>query len=838
MNEPRSRVLSTYRLQLHAGFTFDDAREALPYLAGLGVSHLYLSPITQAAPGSTHGYDVTDPTQLNTELGGTEAYERLIAEQRAHGLGQIVDIVPNHMGIGPNSGNSYWEDVLRHGPDSPYAAVFDVEWDTPPRGRVVLPILGATLDDVIAHGDIEVDRDADALVLYGNPLPLRPGSLEEWGDGTDLRDLVALQHYRLEYWRAGQERVDYRRFFAIDDLIGVRAEDPEVFDLLHRLPLALVERGAVDGLRIDHVDGLRDPAAYLAKLQARLDEAGHPGAYTVVEKILEADEPLPDWACDGTTGYDAMNEFTRVLVAASAVESFEAIDRNATGRETSYEEVAAEGRAHVVRDLLGGQFARQAHRLFEASRPPGVSEPEFTDALLDLLAHVEVYRTYHRLDELDPRALAVIGEAADALLRRSPEATPSPAIEAARRVLATPPDGEAREVVLSLQQLMPAVQAKGIEDRALFRFRRLLALNEVGGDPAAFGESVEEFHQRMADRAASWPRRMLATATHDHKLGEDVRARLAALSEVPELWGETVARAFAVFDRLQAESTDVASVHPSDLYLLLQAIVGASPEGMTQGRSDDDAFADRLVAYVVKALREADERTSWVGGDEGYEARVASLARRALDDDGLREALAPVMRLVVPAGAINGLAQTLLKLAGPGVPDTYQGNELWDLSLVDPDNRRAVDFDLRRRLLAEVDNVGPGELLDAWRDARIKLRLTSAVLRTRREHHALFLDGSYEPLTAVGARAEHVLSYARTSGDDIAVAVAPRFTSALNAPDGRFWAPDWAMTALDLTQYEVDGWREVVTGRSIAGSSLEEILGPFPVALLLGRRVR
>lgn len=833
MNEASRRVLSTYRLQLHAGFDFDAAAGVLPYLAALGVSHVYLSPVTAAAAGSAHGYDVIDPTVLNLELGGAEAYERLVAEQRRLGLGQLLDVVPNHMGIAPGSDNRYWEDVLRLGPDSAYAGLFDVEWDTPPRGRVVLPILGAELDDVIAHGDLEVDRrDEGWLLLYGNRLPLRPGSLEDW-QGDDPRDLLALQHYRLEYWRAGQETLDYRRFFAIDDLIGVRAEDPEVFGLVHRLPLELVARGDVDGLRIDHVDGLRDPAAYLEHLRARLSEVGRPGTYVVVEKILEADEPLPDWACAGTTGYDAMNELSRVLLSPAHVERFDALERRVTGREEPYEVVAAEGRAHVVRELLGGQFARLATRLWEAARPPGVAGSDFAEALLTLLAHIEPYRTYHRGDALDPLAATVVGRAADEVTGGSTDVAP-PAIEAARRLLAAPPEGAAREAVLSLQQIQPAVQAKGIEDRVLFRFRRLMALNEVGGDPALFGEDVEAFHRRMRDRAERWPHRMLATATHDHKLGEDVRARLTVLSEAPDLWEHSVDAGLAALDALQG--TTGPRVHPADAYLLLQLLAGAMPSGLRQGREGDDAFEGRLSAYLVKALREAGERTAWIGGDEAYEEAMTSLAMRALTDDDVRNALGPLMRVIVPAGAVNGLAQAVLKLAAPGVPDTYQGNELWDLSLVDPDNRRAVDFRLRQRLLGSIEGASPESLVRSWRDGGIKLAVTARLLHARREHPALFALGAYEPIAVQGARADHVVAYARKHGDEVAVVAVPRWPATLTGRAEELWQPDWGDTRLDLGGTDVREWTDVVGGRRIDTESLDAILGTLPVAVLLAER--
>lgn len=848
MNEgDRPRVLSTYRLQLHAGFTFEDVRRVLPYLNALGVSHVYLSPIATATPGSTHGYDVIDPTQLNPELGGDEGYERLVEEQRRVGLGQVVDIVPNHMGIAPGSGNSYWEDVLRRGPDSEYAAVFDVEWDAPPRGRVILPILGAELDEVIADGQIEVDRSGEgALLVYGNRLPLRPGSLEAWEESEGLAALAAQQYYRLEYWRAGKERLDYRRFFAIDDLIGIRTDDPAVFDLVHRLPLDLVRRGVVDGLRVDHIDGIRDPEAYLAHLREQLTEAERPDAYLVVEKILEADEPLPDWSCEGTTGYEAMNEFTRVLLSPEHLDRFDALDRRVSQREETYEEIATEGRTHVVRELLGGQFARLTRRLYEALQPPDVTPEAFEEAVLALLAHLEPYRTYHRPESLDPGARSVVEHAA----ARAGEG--GAALDAARETLASPSEGSVREVVLSLQQIMPAIQAKGIEDRTLFRFRRLMGLNEVGGDPDTFGESVETFHERMRDASDAWPRRMLTTATHDHKLGEDVRARLAALAEMPEVWERTVEDALAAFERLQGARPDARRVHPADQYLLLQMLVGALPEGMLQGRESDDDFAGRVVEYMRKALREAAERTDWIGGDEAYEEAVADLARDAVGDAALREALRPLLATLAPAGAVNSLAQLVLKMGAPGVPDTYQGNEFWDFTLVDPDNRRAVDFELRRehleRMSAAFEEGTEGDaaraalapqLVEAWRDGRIKLYALAQSLRIRSAYPGVFLGGSYEPVTVSGPRARNVVAFLRRSRppeDRVALIVAPRFPVELAREPHRLWSPDWQETRLELPDdLSESSWHDAYTGGVLPRSvrSVSTILAAFPVALLV-----
>jgi len=843
----RRPVLSTYRLQLHVGFTFEDVRRVLPYLSTLGVSHVYLSPIATATPGSTHGYDVIDPTRLNPELGGDEGYARLVEEQRSAGLGQVVDIVPNHMGIAPGSGNAYWEDVLRHGPDSEYAAVFDVEWDAPPRGRVILPILGSDLDEVIAEGQIEVDRGGEgALLLYGNRLPLRPGSLDAWDEAQGLRPLIEQQHYRLEYWRSGKERLDYRRFFAIDELIGVRSDDPGVFDLVHRLPLDLVRRGAVDGLRVDHVDGIRDPEAYLAHLRERLTDAGRSDAYLVVEKILEADELLPDWSCDGTTGYEAMNEFTRVLLSPEHLDRFDALDRRVSQRTETYEEIATEGRTHVVHELLGGQFARLARRLYDAVQRSDITREAFEDAFLAVLAHLEPYRTYHRAESLDPNARAVVEHAA------AQAGTGGAALEAAREALASPPEGAVREVVLSLQQIMPAIQAKGIEDRTLFRFRRLIALNEVGGDPDTFGESVKTFHERMHSASEAWPRRMLTTATHDHKLGEDVRARLTALAEMPDLWERTVEDALAAFAHLQATRSGAHSVHPADQYLLLQILVGASPEGMLQGREGDDDLAGRLAEYMRKALREAAKRSDWVDGDEAYEEAVADLVRDAVGDPNVREAIRPLLATLAPAGAVNSLAQLALKLGAPGVPDTYQGNEFWDFTLVDPDNRRAVDFDLRREHLERMSEVlvegtegdaaraalAP-QLVEAWRDGRIKHYALAQSLRIRNQYPDVFLRGSYEPVEVSGPRARNVVAYLRRSeapDGPIALVVTPRFPMELAREPHRLWSPDWQETRLELPEDLAESaWRDAYTGGVLPRSarSLNMILAAFPIALLV-----
>ncbi|MEX1021999.1 MAG: malto-oligosyltrehalose synthase [Dehalococcoidia bacterium] len=847
---PRRRVASTYRLQLHRGFTFDDARALLPYLVSLGVTHLYLSPITIAAPGSTHGYDVVDPTRLDPEFGGEEGYARLVQEQQRLGLGQVVDIVPNHMGVASGSGNAYWEDVLRHGPASEHARIFDIDWtpdDPALHGRVLLPLLGDELDAVLARGELTVERVGDEgwLRYYDHRLPLRPGSLDAWDEAEGIAALVETQHYRLGYWRTAKRALNYRRFFAVDDLAGVHAEDPAVFDLTHGMMLRLVRSGAIDGLRVDHPDGLRDPEAYLARLRA-----GGPDAYVVVEKILAAGEPLPEtWDCDGTTGYDFMAEVPRVLTASEHEARFTSIyDAAIAGAPSKGERIAAACRADVLRGDLGGQFERIARRLHAAVAPP-IEEAAFVEATLALLAHIEVYRTYHRADALDPRAAEVVRVALDGA-RASGAASPG-AIDVVAGLLAAPPAGAAREAVLSLQQIMPAVQAKGLEDRAFYRDRRLLALNEVGGDPSTFGEPVEVFHARIAEAARRWPQRMLATATHDHKRGEDLRARLAALSEFPDEWAATVERTFAALDALQAGAP--RRVEADDLYLFVQTLVGCHPVGMTGGREGDADLAGRLRDYMLKALREAGERTDWVDGDEQYERAVEDLVARALDDPAFDAAIEEIVGLVAPAGAVNSLAQALLKAAAPGVPDTYQGNELWDFTLVDPDNRRAVDFALRERIvegLAPALDDGLGgdatrrdlapALLARWRDGALKTYVLARALRVRRARSALFLDGSYEPLAVEGERAAHVIAFMRRSPDgDAALAVTPRLPRAVMEDGAALWSPRWGDTALGLPLGAPAGagvrWRDAFTGAAVEGDvlRLSDLLGTFPVALLL-----
>ncbi len=851
MVKQRGPVVNTYRLQLHPGFTFSDAADLAPYLADLGVTHLYLSPITMAAPGSTHGYDVIDPTRLNPELGGDEGFDRLVEAAHSADLGLIVDIVPNHMGIAPQAGNERWRDVLRNGTDSPHANIFDIDWSATEdgRARVVLPVLGDSVEAVVVRDEVTVDEASGDLVYFDSRFPLAPESLEWWRglatrDRTALRELMDRQHYRLDYWRTGKRLTNYRRFFEVDDLIGVRVEDYEVHAVMHERVMALAQAGTIDGLRVDHPDGLRDPEEYLRRLQAEAPE----GAYVVVEKILSEDEPLPpDWEAHGTTGYEVMNDFTRVLVDPRTEDAFTSTYAALTGESATFEEIADGCLEDVLNGSLSEQYLRLGRQLHEAVGE-GVEQDEFLEAFTRLLARFPVYRTYHAANRLDPRAVEVVGIA----LLRAGVGRPLAALDVVADALAAPPEGAAREVVIRLQQIMPAIQAKGLEDRAFYRYRRLLALNEVGGDPGAFGAPVEAFHERLTEGARHWPRRMLTTATHDHKRGEDARARLAALSEFPTKWHGAASEAIEALRSLEG----AVQAHASDLYLVLQTALATLPLGMSSTRSDPDP-ASRVAEYIVKALREAGERTAWLDPDEAYEEALAALTREAFGSRGsaVLDALAGLAEEVARQGAINGMAQLVLKLGAPGVVDTYQGNELWDLSLVDPDNRRPPDYTASRRILDSfADVLIEGDagnedrrslsrtVLAGWRDGRIKMLVLALGLRARRQHPDVFLDGAYQPIEVGGQQAAHVIAFARESPRATAIVVVPRLSRGLNAASGdTLWEPSWVDTELRLspapgeTRTGAD-WTNVLTGERHPVASdipVHGLLGTFPVAILL-----
>ena len=778
--------VSTYRLQIREAFDLHAAAEVTDYLRDLGVDWAYLSPLLKATPGSDHGYDVVDPTQVDPTRGGPEGLARFAEAARAAGLGILIDIVPNHMGISQPAENPWWWDVLRNGRQSAYADAFDIDWEYG-GGRVRVPILGAELDDVLAAGDLVVDADAGLVRYFDHALPLAPASL----DGIDPADVAAVlerQHWELMFWRREAAELNYRRFFAVTTLAGLRVELPQVFDLAHAEILRWVREGLVDGLRIDHPDGLADPGAYLDMLAAAAGRIP-----VLVEKILEHaatehPEALPGWwATTGTTGYDAMAEVDRVLIDPAGEARLDTLDA-ALRAETGV--AALTGYADLMHDtkrMIADTIQQsEIQRLVRVLRGmPGeridATDAELADTLAELLTNFPVYRSYLPAgrEHLD----AAFAETA----RRRPE------LADLAQLLVERVAESGTELARRFMQTTGPVMAKGVEDTAFYRMTRLGTLTEVGGDPSVFSLDVDGFHTAQARRLAQWPHAMTSLSTHDTKRGEDVRARLSVLAEMPERWAE-------VLERLRA----VASTgHGPFDSLLWQAIVGSWP-----------ASPERLHAYAEKAAREAAERTGWWDPDAAFEERMHAVvdaafgAARPLVEDFVAEVSAP--------GWSNSLTAKLVQLTAPGAPDVYQGSELWETSLVDPDNRRAVDFSVRRALLGRIDG---GWMPPVDETGAAKLLVVSRALRLRRDRPELFTR--YRPVTAVGAAADHVVAFDRGG----AITVATRLPVGLAARGG------WGDTAVLLPS---GTWRDEVTGGTIIGGAvaLGDLLTTYPVALL------
>ncbi len=773
---------ATYRMQFHKDFTFADAEAQVPYLAALGISHLYASPITTAWTGSTHGYDVVDPTRINPELGGEDGFRRLVDRLAAHGMGVIVDIVPNHMGVAGGE-NHWWQDVLARGEHSDFAAFFDIDW----REKIVLPILGDPLRQVIDEGGLAVETidGTPMLVAYGeHRLPLRPED-RATAATDDLATLVGRQHYRLASWRTANDDLNWRRFFTINDLAGLRAEDPAVFEATHALFFRLYADGLIDGVRVDHVDGLTDPAGYCRMLRARFDaiepKAGRGPAYIVIEKILAEGEPLAtDWGVDGTSGYDFMAQVTALLHDPAGAEPLAALWAEVSGRSATFEPEELRAR----QEMLSWQFEGQLQRCVEAfvalarSTPAcdGLTAGMIRRAIERLLWVFPVYRTYGTGDAAPVADAAIRATARD---RVTPHLAPGEAVVVDRILdwlAGEGPGGAERaaDAVRRFQQLSAPIAAKAVEDTAFYRYGRLLSRNDVGFDPAAFALGNDEFHALMRGRAADWRRAMLASGTHDHKRGEDVRARLAVLSEVSALWREHVTAWLA-----QVRAID-ATIAPDDAYMLLQTLFGAWPEALLP----DDAtglarYAERIVGWQEKALREAKLRSSWEDPDEAYEKRCHDLVGVLLDPERSAAFLTDMAGLVDAtqrASEANALVQTALRYTVPGVPDLYQGAELADLSLVDPDNRRPVDYAKRQALLTDGGSA--------------KLGLIAELLALRKRQPLVFAEGSYVPIGVMGDRADHVLAFERTAGGTtLRVAIVLR--GAALAMDAAGAAGDW-----------------------------------------------
>ncbi|MHB8283923.1 MAG: malto-oligosyltrehalose synthase [Caulobacteraceae bacterium] len=861
---------ATYRLQFHKGFTFADATPLAPYLAKLGVSHVYASPIGTARAGSTHGYDQVDPTRINPELGGEDGFRALVAALKTHGLGVILDIVPNHMAVG-GADNRWWLDVLENGPQSAYASFFDIDWDPADptlKGKVLAPFLGTPYAEALAGDAFKLELTPETgqlcVTAYGvHRFPIRVESYAHvlQGDVTQalaryngqdqasrarLHGLLERQHYKLAWWRTAGDAINWRRFFDVIELAGVRVERPEVFSTLHTLPLRLYAEGLIDGVRVDHVDGLADPAAYCVSLRQALDAAhalrpadAAPGpAYFVVEKILAPDERLsPNWRTDGTTGYDYMNEASALLHDAAGEAELTRHWNAISGGARPFADEERQARLEILDWSFTGQLNAAVHAFHQLALSD-VSTRDITAgalhrALRTLLSVFPAYRTYGVGDHAPTSDRPLL---ATAIERALPHTAPGEAALLQRiadwLLGQGPGDVDARrEAARRFQQLSAPVSAKAVEDTAFYRYARLLSRNDVGFDADRLSGSVAHFHQANAERAESFPHAMLTTATHDHKRGEDVRARLAALSEIPEAWTAAAGRWAELNTGLDAQ------IHPADAYQLYQTLVGAWPLDLSHDdRTGLVAFGVRVAGWQQKALREGKLRSSWTAPDEAYEAACRRFLDQALEPDRSKAFLADLTDFIdriAPAGALNSLVQTVLRCTVPGVPDLYQGTEFWDLTLVDPDNRRPGDYTARSQALAKPSEAA--ELLTNWSDGRLKQHVVAQALTLRRDAPRLF-QGDYEPLEIRGARAEHILAFLRHDGDQGLLVVAPLrcATHVVGARQPMVATDWWADTSIVMPQGFSRSARNAFTAEehNLAGEArVADLLASFPIAL-------
>ena len=907
-NHPRIPTC-TYRLQFNRWFTFAQAREIVPYLHALGVSDAYASPYFQAGAESLHGYDITDHNKLNFAVGSRADYDSWIAELHAHSMGQVLDFVPNHVGIAEPL-NEWWMDVLENGPSSRYAPYFDIDWHplkSDLRDKVLLPILSDQYGRVLERGELQVHFEEGTFYLrYGDRrLPIAPGTyryvlgiaLENLAEHKDedfyaevqsiltaleylpkrtetdpkriaerirekeiikrrlerrcaeapqvqqaiekalaringepgdprsfdaLDELLNAQSYRLAFWRVAAEEINYRRFFDVNDLAAIRVEHPKVFDAVHRLLLELVHSCAITGLRIDHPDGLYLPREYFEKLQQRcakalaiaLPQDGR-AVYMVAEKILTGAETLrKDWLVHGTTGYDFANQVMQLLVDSSAETAITNAFHRFIGHSLHFGHLVYAKKLQVMKLALANDvdvLGNMVDRLSEQNRwYRDFTLEALARAVRETIACFPVYRTYvapgRPVSEEDRQ---VIERAVTAAKRRNPAIEES-IFNFLRDVLVfrfpENLDAEARAAhthfVLKFQQATGPIMAKGLEDTVFYIYNRLAALNEVGGEPQQFGLSIDAFHERNLDRQRNWPATLLTTSTHDTKRSEDVRTRMVAISEMPELWRRSLQRWRLANRRWKRTINDVEAPDGNEEYLLYQTLLGTwpvQPSGLPEEAATAE-YTERIQTYMAKALHEAKVNTSWIQPNEEWDAAMRDFVGRILDSSPRNKfvpAFLPVVQEIARLGAINSLSQTLLKLTSPGVPDIYQGNEIWDYSLVDPDNRRPVDYRPRREMLEALSASTSDELMQNWPDGRIKMFLTQRVLQFRREHVDLFQRGEYLPLVASGTFTECCVNFARRLGDQWIVVIAPRLSSRIGFPP---IAERWKDTTLEFPE--------------------------------------
>lgn len=894
---------ATYRLQLHAGFTLADARALVPYLEALGVSHAYTSPVLAARPGSQHGYDVIDPSRLNPELGDQKTLGSFAEALHSRKMGWLLDIVPNHMAASPFNG--YWDDVLRLGARSPYAHWFDIAWNAPAPlyGRVMLPVLGDELDAVISRDELRVSHENGQYRLryFDHSFPIDPSTLSNLLDaaGSDaeaqdparvmeafsagdagpgrLRALVDAQPYLLSFWRRAATQINYRRFFEINDLVAVRQEDPGVFDATHALILEWVEKGLLDGVRVDHVDGLFDPAGYLHRLRGSLDEraaarGAHPPIY--VEKILEHDERLrDDWPVAGTTGYEVLNDIEAVLIDARGSERVEHIYRELLGlgeRGPRFRDVARHAKQYMLRHSFDADIRRVARLMAPVLRrrdPHALaSQRALRSVMMQLTAAFPVYRSYLTGGTVAPEDRALV-ERAEATAREMGIVDATLLARVTDVLLREDPSDAGdiaqlrRNAIALFQQTTSPAMAKGIEDTALYMYAPLASLNEVGGTPDRdLSKAVRRLHKGASERRAGWPTSMVCTFTHDTKRSADLRARLDVLSEIPEEWGKAV----AAWQRMtRGARRKVRGRYEPDFnteYLLYQALLGTWPHDLPDDEtalSSDarEVLRERLEEYIVKAAREAKMRTSWIEPNAPFEDALRTYVATLLGDEGpFLSSVARLAKEVTRPGMWNALARIIVHLSTPGVPDIYQGGELWSFALVDPDNRRPVDYALRREFLKELqgrfDAASPDaraayvrELLHAVEDGRLKMHLTRQLLRLRRSNPELFLEGNYAPIESAGAQSQHLIAFTRAFSGQAAIAVATRLSRTLSGgvapPVGDIWGETRVFLPEPLTP--ISRWTCVVSGHSVevardaaaAGLRVSDVLRHLPVAVLV-----
>jgi (1->4)-alpha-D-glucan 1-alpha-D-glucosylmutase len=949
---------STYRLQFNKTFTFSQASTLVPYLAELGVSHCYASPYLRARPGSMHGYDIVDHHQLNPEIGSLEEYEQFVAALHEHGMGQILDVVPNHMGI-MGSDNAWWLDVLENGEASAYAEFFDIDWyplKDELQGKVLVPVLGDQYGTILDRGELRLTFDKDkgefsifyfqhrfpvnpreyprplgfglevleqrlspenedllemqSLISAFNHLPgreetapekrierlrdkeinkrrlaalcARSSDITEFLEGVvqkmngtagypasfdALHELIKAQAYRLAFWRVAADDINYRRFFDINDLAALRQENENVFNQTHELVLHLLRDGKIDGLRIDHPDGLYNPQQYFERLQRSGDvptsediSAKH--FYVVAEKILTSEERIAEtWPIHGTTGYNFSNLVNGLFIDPASERKLDRIYRRFTGEHRDFKDLVYECKKLVMDRSLNSELnimANHLSRIALADRHTcDFTVKSLRDALTEIVACFPVYRTYVTEQHVSASDRAYIDQAVDCAKAKS--TAESSVYDFTRKILLDRdlegrPQYYQRSVnhfAMRFQQYTSALMAKGLEDTSFYRYNRLISLNEVGGDPVRFGVTPELFHREIERSAQTWPHAMVATSTHDSKRSEDVRARIDVLSEMPLAWHRHV-RNWRKLNRNKKNLSGEREIPAAnDEYLLYQTLVGAWPFGA--GDNPGQTFTGRICNFMRKAIREAKENTNWANPNPSYESAVINFVNSVLESKEFRDGFLPFQRKIAYFGMLNSLAQTLIKLTVPGVPDIYQGNEFWELSLVDPDNRREVDYDARHRALQVLKNAFEAnhqlvaaecrELAQNMEDGRIKLYTVWKALGLRKQRPDLFRQSGYIPLRVKGEKSKHVLAFARQADNGMLITAVPRLCAELLGAKPHFFASGdiWADTRVELPQIAETRFANIFTREGIESEtcgditslSANRLFANFPVALVI-----